>query len=87
MKDKEWWKDKREVLMRIDILGGQLRTFPDKIVDDWIGKKLNIIGKAIEILCYCLRLIEDGNNEALDNVKEEDVAWYKMAMAYWKEGK
>ena len=86
MKDKKWWKDKREVLMRIDIIGDRLRTYPDEIVDDWIGKKLNIIGKAIGILAYCLKLIENDNDELLDNIKEEDVAWYQMAMAYWKRG-
>ena len=84
MKKLNWWENKRELQIRLSILGGLLRDNPNKILqkDGWASKRLNIIGKAITCLAAGLKYLE--NPARLDKLIEEDFDWYKMAMKYFE---
>lgn len=78
-----WWKNRKELIMRIDALAGQIRVEPDALTEDPDTRiKLNKIGKAFEELAYCLRALEEPDFD----VKEEP-KWYESVMAYWKRKK
>jgi len=83
MKDanqKQWWKNKREIIWRIKALASQLRTYPNALTEDLDGRiKLNKIGKAFEELAECLLALEGVGLEI-----NEEPKWYESVMLFWK---
>jgi len=85
---KEWWKERNEVLWKLYYLGTNLKVEPNVITASKRSEeRLKVIGKAIEVLVYCLIQIIKDDTDALNKITEEDISWYRTAIRYWEKNR